>query len=313
MKIKRVTQQNRFVFRANLSNRDIAYKVKLLKGLKDRFGINASIESLDSVAAPDELKSLLGKFLPKDFVAFFSTFKPTPPSEIFKNILQGKCRVNLHTHTKHSDGKMNVKTFLEQSRKYADMVAALWRRDEKPPYTSAITDHNNLEATKKAIAMIAQEPQKYKNYKFVPGCELMIYDAESGLKKPTYEVVALGINPFDKELNNAMKNFLPPGIIKKVTEAGGIASYAHPLRYCQGQTINDEFIQYLLSKGVNGMEANYQYSFSQPYDISKQTEAISEITKRAGWFATGGTDAHNKNIFHKQADDVFKKRLHGMK
>ena len=44
--------------------------------------------------------------------------------------------------------------------------------------------------------MIAEEPKKYKNFKFIPGCEFLFLDNNSGFRFPAFEAVGLGFNPF---------------------------------------------------------------------------------------------------------------------
>lgn len=298
------SQSNITCFRANLSASDLVYKNKLAEGLRNSFDINVSAESLKSVLAPEELKILLKKFTPKNYSFGISQNAASSLNKIFENVINFLYRVNLHTHTNNSDGKMCAEDYLEQSVKYADKVGGKWV-DGLPPYTSAITDHNNIDGVKKVISLIAQNPEKYKNFRFVAGCEFMICDNGHGLEKPTYEVVGLGFNPFDEELNSILSDSNPLSIIDKIKEFGGIASYAHPLRFCQGQKMDNRFIEYLESVGINGIESNYQYMFRNMDGVLEQKERIYEIAKEHNWYETGGTDTHAGNIFHKQAEPVL--------
>jgi histidinol phosphatase-like PHP family hydrolase len=272
--------------------------------LRSSFGVKVSANSLKSILAPDELKALLKKFTPDDYSFGKPANENTPLNEIFENVINGKYRVNLHLHTNNSDGKMTAEEFLAQSVKYADKVAEKIN-DNKPPYTSAITDHNNIEGVKKVIALIAQTPEKYKNFRFAAGCEFMFFDDEHGLKKPTYEAVGLGFNPFDEELNESLSDKNSTELISKIKDSGGVVSYAHPLRFCQGQEMSEDFIKYLLSTGINGIETNYQYLFRNMEQVLKQKDKIYEIAKKNNWFETGGTDTHAKNIFHPKAEPVL--------
>ena len=57
------------------------------------------------------------------------------------------------------------------------------------------------------------EPEKYKNFRFVAGCEFMFLDENSGFKYPAFEAVGLGINPFCEELLEKLGKFNPINII----------------------------------------------------------------------------------------------------
>jgi len=307
MKVVNISQSgNQSInFKSCLSKSDLAYKNKLAEGLEKTFNIKITAESLKSVLAPDELKALLKKFKTKDYSFGRIPDIKLPPEEIFKNIINKTFRVNLHTHTNNSDGRMTVEDFLAQSVKYADIVALSNDSENIPPYASAITDHNNIDGVKKVILMIAKNPEKYKNYRFVAGCEFMFYDNEHGLKNPTYEAVGLGFNPFDEELNSQLSKYNPISLIDKIKEFGGIVSYAHPLRFCQKQTFDENFVKYLLSIGINGVESNYQYFFKNTERVIEQQDKIHKIAEENNWYETGGTDTHGKNIFHDKADDII--------
>ena len=134
----------------------VSYKNALIQGIQRRFQFTPKIEDLDSILTPFELKELLRK-IPADFFDVGADFK---------NVKTGNFRVNLHIHTKKSDGSMSPEEYLEQSVRYADEIARLKERDSFPFYISATTDHNNCEASQEVIAMIADNPKKYKNFKF---------------------------------------------------------------------------------------------------------------------------------------------------
>ena len=305
MKIAGISQLKNFCFTSSLTKKDRAYKSALCSGLKDNYGINASVENLDPIVAPDELKNLLKKFSKTDYETGCNPSLNLPPVDTFENVANRTHRVNLHAHTNKTNKKMSTEDFLAQSLKYADKAAEVRQNDEIPAYTSAITDHNNIEGVKQAIAAIAKEPDKYKNYKFVPGCEFRLKDTEHNLKHPSYEVVGLCFNPFDEELNSSLKEYNSTEIIQKIKETGGIVSYAHPLRFCQNQEVDDEFIQYLVDIGVDGIESNYQYFFNKPHDITEGVEKIDKLAKKYDLYETGGTDTHGNNIFHDRAEPIL--------
>jgi len=114
-------------------------------------------------------------------------------------------KLNLHIHTKHSDGRMSVKELLDKAAEYADIVNKETGNDSSlPSFIIAITDHDTLEGSKEAVNIISSNPQKYKNLGVVLGAELSsLYRDEGTLAKPfAYELVAYSINPFDKQFND---------------------------------------------------------------------------------------------------------------
>ena len=278
----------------------VSYKNALIQGIQRRFQFTPKIEDLDSILTPFELKELLRK-IPADFFDFGADFK---------NVKTGNFRVNLHIHTKKSDGSMSPEEYLEQSVRYADEIARLKERDSFPFYISATTDHNNCEASQEVIAMIADNPKKYKNFKFAAGCEFMFLDEQSGFKFPAFEAVGLGINPFSQELLKKISAFNPIKLINKIKEFGAILSYAHPARFAQGNGVHPDFIKYLKRIGINGIESNYQYiGIKSSPELSAQICESKRIAAENDWFETGGTDTHGKNIFHQKAQKIIDSEL----
>ncbi len=263
----------------NIHPKDLAYKQALQNGLKDSFGIKCKIEDLESVAGPMELKNIINKL---------KTFQ----YEVGENF-----RANFHLHTRASDGHLTPKEFLEQCRDWANKIFKSGKsNDGLPPFSAAITDHDKVDSTKEVIALISQEPDKYKNFKFVSGCEFLFH----GYKEPhpAFEAVGLGFNPFDKELQTLMKGFASHNHVsetKKVLNAGGILSWAHPI--ITPDKINPDFFQFLKANGINGAEGNYQYSkWDQEY-INAVKPSLEKLIKQFKMFMTGGTDSHKKSIF----------------
>lgn len=235
--------------------------------------------------------------------------KITSPRE-FDNIKNGDFRVNLHIHTNKSDGHMSPQEYLEMSKIYADKVAKIHPNSDIPPYMSNTSDHNNIEASKEIIASMAEEPEKYKNFKFVSGSEFMFLDKESSFKFPGFEAMGLGFNPFDAELNQRIQSMNPPELIPTIKKDGGIVSYVHPIKNLQGNGMEPEFIEYLKNKGVNSIEANYQYLSQRNDDSVKQAiEESHRVAEKNNWFKTGGTDTHSGNIFGIRAKNILDELL----
>ena len=127
--------------------------------------------------------------------------KEISPEVFYKNLIDGNFRVSLHTHSNFSDGKASVEEFLECARKYADKVAKLNKNDGLPPFTIALTDHDSVDGCAKIIEIIAKDPEKYKNLKFVSGCEFSVNN--NGMH---HDLTGLALNPFDENLINFLEN-----------------------------------------------------------------------------------------------------------
>ena len=262
-----------------LSQADIAYKKLLQQGLKDTFSINCKPEDLNPIAGPDELRTIIAMLKPEDY-------------KVGENF-----RANFHIHTKASDGSLTASEFLELCANWANNVfKKLKKEDELPPFSAAITDHDSVKSTQEAIALISQNPDKYKNFKFVSGCEFLFH----GYKEPhpAFEAVGLGFNPFDKNLEPMMKGFASNNHvrdIKKVKESGGVLSWAHPI--VTPDKINDDFFTFLKAHGINGVEGNYQYKRWDSEYINALKPVLDKFIQKYKMFVTGGTDSHIKSVF----------------
>ncbi len=259
--------------------KDLNYKKALQKGLMDSYGISCKIQDLDAVAGPNELRGIISKLKPNQY-------------EVGDSF-----RANFHIHTKASDGRLTPKEFLELCVDWANRMFKLNKnQDDLPAFSAAITDHDRVASTKEVIALIAQEPDKYKNFKFISGCEFLLH----GYKEPhsAFEAVGLGFNPFDENIQHMMKGFDSHNHIseaKKVIDAGGIFSWAHPI--VTPDKINEDFFVFLKANGINGVEGNYQYSKWDKEYVNAVKPALDKLIKQFKMFVTGGTDSHRKTIF----------------
>jgi hypothetical protein len=178
----------------NKSTKDAQYRERLCKGLAEHLNFNGKIDNyrLASITGSDELKGILNKLKPENY---------SFGGENLTNVKNGTFRASLHSHTNYSDGNTDVKTLLEQAAKYADKVHS--KTGEK--FVLAFTDHDTLESSKEAIKLIAQDPMKYRNLRFVPGMEKSYAhpSPKSVTGNPTEvaEFIAYSINPFCPKLN----------------------------------------------------------------------------------------------------------------
>lgn len=186
--------------------------------------INCPIENLKSIVGLDEFKSIL-KNLDAD------NYNPA----------KKKFMVNNHTHTKFSDGKADFTELLDEGQD---------RGRGGRNFLLAITDHDVIEAPRQAIMHIANNPEKYKNLRFVLGCEPCLkYENSQIFKMPiAFDGMVYCINPFDKttiELfekhTNKNKQYAKE-IFQKVNERWGLnekfedAYNFHPLIKTGGST-----------------------------------------------------------------------------
>ena len=178
---------------------------KYFKLLGKKLGLTEkNLYKLNSIVGPHELEIILQN-------ANYNSFNPG------NNLIHGKLSVhnfeelaergfsyNLHMHTTYSDGKMSIKSLLDQAAKYADILYAKTSKR----FIIAITDHDTLEGNKKALEIIAKNPDKYKNLGVVLGAELSaLYKEHKMLAKPfAYEMIAYAVNPFDAVLNTNLAN-----------------------------------------------------------------------------------------------------------
>ena len=278
MKILCVSQNTTSFKSKNLYPVDLAYKKALQKGLKDSYSLNCKIEDLNSIAGPIELKEIIAKLKEIQY-------------KIGENF-----RANFHIHTKASDGKLTPQNFLDQCKDWADYIFKTKSKDDLPPFSASITDHEKINSVKEVIVQISQEPDKYKNFKFVAGCEFLFY----GYKDPysAFEAVGLGFNPFDKELEhlfqgNRSKNNVTE--TQKIINSGGILSWAHPI-YTPNK-INDDFFSFLKANNINGVEGFYQYLTSDKEYVNEIKQQLEPYIQKYNMFQTGGTDSHRASIF----------------
>lgn len=257
---------------------DIKYKQSLQLELKKSYGINCKLSDLASIAGPIETRSIINLLKSQNY-------------KVGKNF-----RANFHIHTNASDGRLTPQEFLNACADWANNVFKR-KKDKLPPFSAAITDHDSVKSTKEAIVLISQNPDKYKNFKFISGCEFLF----NGYKEPnsSFEAVALGFNPFATEIQpltkgmGNVKNHVSD--IPKIVDSGGVLSWAHPIY--SPDKINDDFFVFLKQNGINGIEGNYQYNTADSEYVESVKKELTPFIKKYNMFLTGGTDSHKKSIF----------------
>jgi len=127
--------------------------------------------------------------IPENYIASVNNLK----NKIF--------RIDLHTHSTHSDGWGKVYDILEQASVYAN---ELFEKTGKK-FTFALTDHDRVSGVQEAIQIIKNNPDKFKNINFVPGVELSFAFNSNGSVK-FGELLAYFINPNSQAMHTLVDN-----------------------------------------------------------------------------------------------------------
>jgi len=112
-----------------------------------------------------------------------------------ENIDNKVFRMDLHSHSNHSDGRGKVVEILDQVATYADEMYA----KTKKKFVFALTDHDGVSGVKEADEIIKNNPEKYKNIEFVPGVELSFAFNSNGQVK-SGEMLAYFVDPDSKAM-----------------------------------------------------------------------------------------------------------------
>lgn len=168
-----------------------SYRVKLAKGLSKELGKKISVKNLKSVMTKSELLKELPKLSEQNYIA----------SE--NNIKNGIFLADLHSHSNYSDGQISVEKLLDEAAQYGNKLNKM----NGKKFIFALSDHDGIDGVKEALKIIAQNPKKYENIKFVPAAEIsFVYPCHqdsvrfkkfnSDVQMP--EMLIYNINPFSK-------------------------------------------------------------------------------------------------------------------
>jgi len=162
---------------------DKNYRKQLALGLSEYTGKFIHPELLKSVLGVNELKHVLAHVLkPENY--FNGGIELT-------NVKNGIFRANLHSHSVNSDGESQVSRILDQAAKYTAKTGS--------EFFYSLTDHDEIEGCKQALAIIADNPKKYEKVRFSPGIE---FSAKFGYTNSVpIEILGYSINPFDEKIN----------------------------------------------------------------------------------------------------------------
>jgi hypothetical protein len=188
--------------------------------------------------------------------------------------------VNLHLHSKFSDGKAEFQDILAQAKEFG------YRK-------IAICDHNTVEGHKKyhdKILLTGVEFDCWCGYVFM---HLLAYgiDVENPIlnkfmAKTKRETEMDAVRIFSRR--NVKK------LIDSIHQAGGIAVLAHPA--CCWAFNLDSFVKKLMSYGLDGIEVYYPYKRHRRIFKFHTEETVRAIADKYNLIKTGGTDCHSRNI-----------------
>lgn len=189
-------------------------------------------------------------------------------------------KVNLHLHTKFSDGDADFENMITQAKKLNYKKIA-------------ICDHNTIEGHK-----------HFQDDILLTGVE---FDCWSGYV--FLHLLAYGIDVNNEELNKFMAKtkketeldivrIFAKRNVKKLIEAihnaGGIAVLAHPA--CCWAINLEKFVQKLISLGLDGIETYYPYERHRKIIKFHSSKEVKRIAEKYNLIKTGGTDCHKENI-----------------
>lgn len=190
-------------------------------------------------------------------------------------------RVNLHIHSKFSDGKADFKDILESAK-------------AKGYEYISITDHNTVEGHK-----------LYQDDILIPGVE---FDCWFGYVY--IHLLAYGIDVNNEELGHFMAKTKAetegdivrlfarrnvPKLIQAIHNAGGIAVLAHPA--CYWALSLERLVKRLIDCGLDGIETYYPYPrFRRIVKFHSAKDVIKIAEKYPHLIRTGGDDFHGEKF-----------------
>ncbi|MDJ0897586.1 MAG: PHP domain-containing protein [Xenococcus sp. MO_188.B8] len=193
---------------------------------------------------------------------------------------------NFHLHTTASDGRLTPLEIVDQALEFG--LKGL-----------AITDHHSVNGYRKAQAYlneIQEQNPRSDLFSLWTGTEIT-----SNLQGITVHILAYAFNPQHPAITPYLQSIAPLGkesqaetVINSIHQAGGLAILAHPFRYRRPAK---ELIPLTAYLGIDGIEAYYSYSKTNPWQTSPhQTEEGLELAFKYNLHTSCGTDTHGTNI-----------------
>lgn len=188
-------------------------------------------------------------------------------------------RVNLHIHTKYSDGLGDFQDICNQAiQKYKYF---------------AITDHNTIQGhadNPDSAAIAGVEFDVWYKYIFL---HLLAYgiDIKNEDLKNFYSKNKAGT---EKDILRIFAKRDLKKLINAIHKANGIAVLAHPA--CCWAINMEDFIKDLKKLGLDGLEVYYPYPRWRKYMKFSSPEKLEELADKYNLIKTGGTDCHSEKL-----------------
>ena len=188
--------------------------------------------------------------------------------------------VNLHIHSKFSDGKAEFEDIIQQAKELGYKKIA-------------ICDHNTVEGHKlyqDEVLIPAVEFDCWCGYVFL---HLLAYGID--VNNPVLdEFMAKSKSETEADIVRIFAKRDIKRFINAIHEAGGIAVLAHPA--CCWALNLDKFVGKLVSYGLDGIEVHYPYRRHRAIIRFASLRQIKDIAEKYNLIVTGGTDCHTRNI-----------------
>lgn len=188
--------------------------------------------------------------------------------------------VNLHIHSKYSDGNAEFEDIVRQARDFG------FRK-------IAICDHNTVEGHKKyhdQLLLTGVEFDCWYGFVFM---HLLAYgiDVDNPILN---KFMAKSKRGTDADIVRIFARRNVKKLIEAIHQAGGIAVLAHPA--CCLAIDLDKFVQKLIAIGLDGIEVYYPYQRHRKFLRFHTSETVMAIADKYNLIKTGGTDCHTRNI-----------------
>lgn len=288
------------------------YTADVTKGLNSMLGYNFSTDCLKCLLDPDELR----KIIPNLNCENFQYNK--------RNVENGIYCADLDYQTSFSDGQENIFDILDDVALLADEHM----KQTGKPFIFALTDRDSLEGLQHAIRIIASDPDKYKNVRFVPGIKLSFaHEApNSNLGYESSDMLIYGINPFSENLISFVESTIQKrkamtvDFIKKINElypefAYSVVEFAkqNRIKYKKDFAISNLYWrarEYAETKGdtaIRGISMVPEDILKDAQDILNELHKVYLGSSQKGFSALGSSiikdDEVNKSI--KQVFDEY--------
>ena len=220
----------------------------IAKCIKEKTNTDIPASNLANIVSPEEFRELLPTFEAKNF-------KRNP--ENLENCIY--C-ADLDYQSNYSTGKEPVYDILERVTEQADAFVALQQANGIPeedikPFYFALSDRDSIEGVQQAVKIIGENPEKYKNLKFIPAIKLTYaHPADtSALGYENSDMLVYGINPFSDNLINYLDHIIEKRK-KMILDFISELSELYPgLEYDIKEFMHQNKIKYLRSFAVSNL------------------------------------------------------------